>query len=62
VLGILRKHFPTCPVPADLPGAEGEPPKGGIDNSLATKLLNGRWRLLEETLVAAGESLGYQSA
>jgi len=58
ILGILRKHFPDRPVPADVPGDYGEIDAQKIDNSIATKLV-GTWIPLEQSLVDTAKAFGF---
>ncbi|EPQ60190.1 NAD P-binding protein [Gloeophyllum trabeum ATCC 11539] len=58
IIHILRKEFPKAQLPPEVPGAQGEPDRQKIDNSVATKALGG-WISLEKSLVDTAKSLGF---
>lgn len=58
ILGILRKEFPHVQVPSDIAGAQGEPDRQKIDNSVASDLLGG-WISLEKSVVDTAIGFGF---
>ncbi|KZT27632.1 NAD(P)-binding protein [Neolentinus lepideus HHB14362 ss-1] len=58
IIRTLHKEFPWLQLPPEVPGAQGEPDRQKIDNSVATKALGG-WISLEQSVVDTAKTLGF---